>query len=162
MNEPMKRLTRREAGTLLDRMREAARPGPSGLYRWERWQWAYGERAAWVEFPLGELMNPHITGFVWAWATLGGITSAPIQSEDRFNAQGLPVGPLRGEGKVKVRTTLSTALLVYRELPPYRCQIVVESSPRDGRRDRNEHQGETTETERAAPIAPPVDLVALV
>jgi hypothetical protein len=69
-------------------------------------------------------MNPHIAGFVWAWAMLGSITTAAIQPEDRFIAQGL-------EGKVRVRTTLSTALLVYRALPPYRRQVVVERSPSD-------------------------------
>ncbi len=152
MNEPLKRLTRREAGELLYRMRAAARPGPSGLYHWERWQQEYGQRAAIVEFPLGELMNPRIAGFVWAWALSGRITTAPIPRGDRFNAQGL-------EGKARVRTDLTVALMIYGELPRCRCQVAVEPSPWESRRHKDERQGQAKHT---APTAAQVDLFALV
>ncbi len=156
-----KRLTRREAGELLDRMRAAARPGPSGLYhprgglRWERWQQEYGQRAAIVEFPLGELMNPRIVGFAWAWALSGRVTTAPIRRGDRFNAQGL-------EGKARVRTDLTVALIVYGELPRCRCQVLVEPSLWEGRRHKDEHQGQAVQAKHAAPTAAQVDLFTLV
>jgi hypothetical protein len=116
-----RRLTRWQVGELLDGMRAAARPGAGGLRLWNRWERRFGEQAAWVEFPLGELMNPRIAGFVWAWAMQTRIATHAIQRGDQFNAQGL-------EGKVRVRTSLSTALLVYDLLPAYRCQILVEAS----------------------------------
>jgi hypothetical protein len=132
-----RRLTRWQVGELLEGMRAAARPGAGGLRLWNRWERRFGEQAAclhlgrrhrWVEFPLGELMNPRIAGFVWAWAMQTRIATHVIQRGDQFNAQGLPIGPLWGEGKVRVRTSLSTALLVYDLLPAYRCQILVEAS----------------------------------
>ncbi len=114
----MARLARWEAERMLGQMQAAARPGPGWAGRWGRWQEAYGDRMAWVEFPLGELTNTAIAGFVWAWAMQRRLIVGPIQEGDQFNAQGL-------EGKVRVRTTLSTALLVYRDLPPYRCQVLL-------------------------------------
>ena len=114
----MARLARWEVEPMLGQMQAAARPGPDWAERWRRWQEAYGDRLAWVEFPLGELMNPAIAGFAWAWAMQKRLIVGPIQEGDQFNAQGL-------EGKVCVPTTLSTALLVYRDLPPYRCQVLL-------------------------------------
>ena len=72
-----------------------------------------------LEFPLGELTNPRITGFLWAWQMQGQLTTARITASDRFNANGL-------EGKCVVSTLLSTALLAARELPPYRRAVWVE------------------------------------
>ncbi len=115
----MARLARWEVERLLGQMQAAARPGSDWAERWRMWQEADGDRMAWVEFPLGELMNPAIAGFAWAWAMQKRLIVGPIQEGDQFNAQGL-------EGKVRVRTTLSTALLVYRDLPPYRCQVLLE------------------------------------
>jgi hypothetical protein len=115
----MARLARWEVERILGRMQAAARPGPDWAERWGRWQEADGDRMVWVEFPLGELMNPAIAGFAWAWAMQKRLIVGPIQEGDQFNAQGL-------EGKVRVHTTLSTALLVYRDLPPYRCQVLLE------------------------------------
>jgi len=71
-----------------------------------------------LEFPLGELTNPRITGFLWAWQQ-GQLTTARITASDRFNANGL-------EGKCVVKTLLSTALLAARELPPYRRAVCIE------------------------------------
>jgi len=164
VDERLKRLTHRETAELLEQMRAAARPGR--YWRWEQWEWEYGERAAQVEFPLGELVNPRIAGFVWAWAMLRCITTAPIQSGDHFNAQGL-------EGKIRVRTTLATALLVYAELPPHRCQVLVGPSPgdtipagdiipaRDSRREKVGRQSDSTGSRDAAPLAAGVDCLAL-
>ena len=61
-------------------------------------------QAARLEFPLGELMNRRIRGFIWAWQMQAGLRTARIQKGDRFNAQGL-------EGKCVVQTVFSTALL---------------------------------------------------
>ena len=115
----MVKLARWEVERMLGQMQAAARPGSDWAERWGRWQEAFGDRIAWVEFPLGELMNPAIAGFAWAWAMQKRLIAGPIQAGDQFNAQGL-------EGKVRVHTTLSTALLVYRDLPPYRCQVLLE------------------------------------
>ncbi len=115
----MARLARWEVERILGQMQAAARPGLDWAERWGRWQEAHGDRLAWVEFPLGELMNPAIAGFAWAWVVQKRLIVGPIQEGDQFNAQGL-------EGKVRVHTTLSTALLVYRDLPPYRCQVLLE------------------------------------
>ena len=114
----MARLAHWEVERMLGQMQAAARPGSDWAGRWGKWQGAYGDRMVWVEFPLGELMNPAIAGFVWAWAMQKRLVVGSIQEGDQFNAQGL-------EGKARVRTTLSTAL-VYRDLPPYRCQVVME------------------------------------
>jgi hypothetical protein len=71
-----------------------------------------------LEFPLGELTNPRIAGFLWAWHLQGRLNTASIAASDRFNAHGL-------EGKCVVPTQLSTALLAARELPPYRRAVYV-------------------------------------
>jgi hypothetical protein len=78
-------------------------------------------RPARLEFPLGELTNPRITGFLWAWHMQGKLKTARIAASDRFNANGL-------EGKCVVPTLLSTALLAARELPSYRRAVYVERS----------------------------------
>ena len=70
-----------------------------------------------LEFPLGELTNPRIAGFLWAWQRQSQLTTARITASDRFNANGL-------EGKCIVKTLLSTALLAARELPPYRRRVI--------------------------------------
>jgi len=116
----MAKLAHWEVARMISQMQAAARPGPDWAKRWGKWQDTYGDRMAQVEFPLGELMNPNIAGFAWAWALQRRLVIGDIEESDQFNAQGL-------EGKACVRTTLSTALLVYRELPPYRCQVLLES-----------------------------------
>ena len=85
---------------------------------WDKWATDKGDSPVLLEFPLGELMNPGIAGFLWAWKLQGKIQTHAIEPGDRFNAQGL-------EGKVRIRTTLTTALLVYRELPAHHCQITI-------------------------------------
>lgn len=77
----------------------------------------YAKQQVLVEFPLGELMNPKIRGYIWAWEMKGLIKPQSITEQDKFNAQGL-------EGKVSIPTSLFTALLVYRDLPIYRRQII--------------------------------------
>lgn len=106
----MRRLGKAKVETLVAEMQQAANPE-----NWENWHKQHCMDVT-LELPLGEVMNPRISGFVWAWKKQGKIKMGRIQKRDRFNAQGL-------EGKAIVRTTLVTALLVCRELPPYRCRI---------------------------------------
>jgi hypothetical protein len=147
-----RRLTRRECERLLASMQFAARPGPEWTQRWDAWERQCGQRETWVEFPLGELTNPAIAGFVWTWALSRRLTTHAIQRGDRFDAQGL-------EGKARAITTLATALLVYRELPPYRCQIweIIRVEP-----VRRSIDGRTRQAGYAARAAPALDVVALV
>jgi len=151
----MARLAHWEVERMLGQMQAAARPGSDWAGRWGKWQGAYGDRMAWVEFPLGELMNPAIAGFVWAWAMQKRLVVGSIQEGDQFNAQGL-------EGKVRVRTTLSTALLVYRDLPPYRCQVVMEMEVWNGSRNGNQRRrGDTREASQVAAFAALVGQIPL-
>ena len=151
----MARLAHWEVERMLGQMQAAARPGSDWAGRWGKWQGAYGNRMAWVEFPLGELMNPAIAGFVWAWAMQKRLVVGSIREGDQFNAQGL-------EGKVRVRTTLSTALLVYRDLPPYRCQVVMEREVWDGSRNGNQRRrGDTREASQVAAFAALVGQIPL-
>ena len=78
-------------------------------------------RPARLEFPLGELMNERIAGFLWAWHMQGKLKTARIGRDDRFEANGL-------EGKCVVRSVLSTALLAARELPPHRRAVYIDKS----------------------------------
>ena len=78
--------------------------------------WSYYHQEAQLEFPLGELSNPNIAGFVWAWKMQARIETTEIAKDDRFNANGL-------EGKIIIRTTLSTALIAAGELPEHRSAI---------------------------------------
>jgi hypothetical protein len=115
--QTMKRLSVKTIERLDSEMAGACQCG--NLPLWSAWADSYGDRDAVIEMPTGELMNERIRGFAWAWASKGRIQDAPIEKSDRFNANGL-------EGKVIVRTTLTVALLVYRELPPHRIQIRAE------------------------------------
>jgi hypothetical protein len=99
---------------LNNKMQRASACGHPEL--WDQWANAYGNKPAQLEFPLGELSNPGIAGFVWVWKMKGTIQTASIESDDQFNAQGL-------EGKIVIQTTLTTALLAYRELPEHRRAI---------------------------------------
>jgi hypothetical protein len=83
--------------------------------KWDNWHKAHSQEAM-IEFPLGELFNGAIAGFLFAWKLQNRISTAKIEEADRFNAQGL-------EGKCRVVTTLVTALLAYRELPRFRRQL---------------------------------------
>lgn len=83
---------------------------------WKRWHTLYGQKPARLEFPLGELMNEQIRGFVWAWGLLGKIETAAITKTDRFAAQGI-------EGKAVIHTTLSGALLAAQRLPRNRVAV---------------------------------------
>jgi hypothetical protein len=147
-----RRLTRRESERLLVRMQLAARPGPGWAQSWDAWERQCGQRECRVEFPLGELTNTAIAGFAWAWAVSRRLTTHAIQGGDRFDVQCL-------EGKARVITTLTTALLVYRELPPYRCQIWEIIPVKHIRRSIH---GRTRQAGYAARAAPALDVVALV
>lgn len=110
----MYRLRERELMTLIRRMeRDYARSHiPEAVL-------SYYHQPARLEFPLGELTNPRLGGFVWTWHTSGKLHIARIRRSDCFNAQGL-------EGKCEAMPlALSTALLTARELPPYRRAIYV-------------------------------------
>lgn len=75
-----------------------------------------------LRFPMGELTNPAILGFVWAWRLDNNLHVSPIVKKDKFNAQGL-------EGAIEVRDiSLVTALLAIRELPKYRWSLVADSA----------------------------------
>ncbi len=72
-----------------------------------------------LEFPSGEIMNPTIAGYVWAWNVMGRLTlGLPLTAGDNLSAQGL-------EGKVAVTTDLVVALNVWESLPAHRCNIYV-------------------------------------
>ena len=109
----MKRLTDTRVTQLLAHM-ETLLAHPATSDEWYA-QYDHGQGAR-IEFPSGEIMNPAIAGFVWAWGMQKRVESQRIETGDRFNANGL-------EGKVSIDTTLTTALLVYRALPKHRAQI---------------------------------------
>jgi hypothetical protein len=76
---------------------------------------------AWVEFPLGEIFNPRIAVYVTYWHFSGRLKVSPITGKERFDAQGL-------EGKAVIQTDLLTAIMVWRELPRFRCNVLVDNS----------------------------------
>lgn len=108
----MKRLSHKQLDALLAELTNAAAEGPHAFNAFAS-TYPYDAR---LEFPLGELTNPKIAGFVWAWGMKRVIYNERIRKGDRFNAQGL-------EGKAVVNTTFITALLVCQELPRYRCNV---------------------------------------
>jgi len=108
-----KRLSREEIKDLIKKMEAAT----ENLKSWEEFFNKYSQRKALIEFPLGELFNPNIRGYLWAWQMAGKIQTKPITEKDRFKAQGL-------EGKASIPVDMVTALLVWRELPEYRRQII--------------------------------------
>jgi hypothetical protein len=71
-----------------------------------------------VVMPLGELMNPNLAGYAWVWKLKECIHPEPITDKHRFNANGL-------EGCFSLGEMLSTAILIYREVPPDRINIFV-------------------------------------
>lgn len=99
-------------------LKEMEKASIGGIKTWESAYKKYTGQKAIIEFPVGELMNPKISGYVWTWGMTGKILLNPITEKDRFKAQGL-------EGKASVPTNLLTALLVWKELPEYRRQIVI-------------------------------------
>ena len=54
------------------------------------------------------------------WKSQDRIEIGRIETKDNFVAQGL-------EGKIGVKTNLITALLVWENLPKFRCQIKIET-----------------------------------
>jgi len=108
------RLTEAEITSLSDQFSALAVPGDAPAY--QRWHAAIEKIPCVLEAPLGEITNPDIAGFVWAWGIQSAIETCRIEKADRFDAQGL-------EGKLRVHVALTTAVLVWRELPPHRRQI---------------------------------------
>jgi len=113
----MKRLTAPELQAQVAAMETASAAHLAGDHgAFDRWLEAYGDAPARLEFPLGELMNEKILGFVWAWGMSGAVQTEGITERDRFDAQGI-------EGKAVVETQLVTALLVARDLPAHRVAV---------------------------------------
>ncbi len=113
----MKRLTRAEIETMLKERDDAITASFAGNPN--AWQPVSDRNAttpARIEIPLGELTNANIRGFVWAWSMTHKVQMEELKSSDAFNANGL-------EGKATIPTDLGIALLVWQELPPYRCNI---------------------------------------
>lgn len=112
----MKHLHKKVIITKIKEMQRASEGGPATYNLWHN-ENAY--KVARLEFPSGEILNPSLAGYLWAWKrTYAMETGLAIEKKDRFSAQGL-------EGKISVRTTLDTALRVFQELPPNRCQILI-------------------------------------
>ena len=111
----MKRIGRDKLKKLMTEMGWACARGDTA--RWRTWYDQASRRRVELAFPLGELTNPRIAGFVWAWQKTGRLnTTGKLTKRDGFIAQGL-------EGKAIVKTNLVTALLVCRELPAYRRAV---------------------------------------
>jgi len=107
-------ISKEEIGKMLEEIQKASM---SGVETWEPVWEKYINQKALIEFPLGEFMNTTIQGYIAGWNLYKKIQTKPITEKDKFNAQGL-------EGKASVPVNLFTALLVWRELPEYRRQIV--------------------------------------
>ena len=111
------RLDPKHIAELQEAMHRAANAAPAD---WDAWLARYDQPAR-LELAGGEIMNPGIEGFVFAWRMTGRAKPAALTLTDRLNAQGL-------EGKLVIQTSLVLALLVWAELPPYRCQIFTEAT----------------------------------
>lgn len=133
---PKHRLTETELANWLFEMRQAyacGQPTPPKQVT------AYYHQAAVLEFPLGEVTNRALAGFLFVWYHQNKIKIQPITQKDRFDAQGL-------EGKCVVETTLWTALVAADALPQYRRAVYmrffeqiegVELPPRRSKRPSN-------------------------
>lgn len=102
----MKRLTEKELIAAIVEMKN------TGLANWQAWYDENDTKPARLEFPSGEIANPGIGGFIWAWRKRGILSPQRIEKRDRFNAQGL-------EGKIVIRLSFSAALLAAKELPAH-------------------------------------------
>ncbi len=114
----MRRLTERELQATINRAEAASAAhldGDRGAF--DRWLDREGNRPARLEFPLGELQNEAIRGYVWAWKMRGLIATAGLSKGDGFAAQGL-------EGKAVIGDLdLVSAVLAARELPLHRRAV---------------------------------------
>ena len=113
----MKRLPEKKCEEILAEMRKKAQGGDTP--EWKACYKKYAAITAYLEFPLGELTNPKIRGFVWVWGLTNAITTLPITKKDRFAAQGI-------EGKAQVKLDLAQALFARSQLPKFRRQIWTE------------------------------------
>lgn len=107
-------LGKKEIETMLVELQEAAVMGENS---WNRLSGKYTGRKALFEFPLGEMMNPKVGGYIGVWGLRNMIQTKPITEKDRFKAQGL-------EGKASVPMTLLVALFAWGEFPEHRRQII--------------------------------------
>jgi len=71
-----------------------------------------------LEFLCSDTFNSNIQGYLYTWKLQNVIKTGPIDKKDIFNANGLV-------GKVVIETSIITALLVWRDLPKYHCQIKI-------------------------------------
>lgn len=106
------KLTRQELAQKLEKYQQAAIAGPAVFSPLCD---AYTRTKVTIELPLGELMNPDIAGFVWAWKMHGLIEIAGS------NNHGMAVNGL--EGFFYIRTDLATAVLVRDSVHPFRINI---------------------------------------
>lgn len=108
----MKRLSEKKIKSLYQKLSQIKLDDPF---------WSELGQNVFIEMPTGELLNEEISGFVWAWDLKKCIQiNLPLTKEDRFIAQGL-------EGKIRIKTSLATAILVYKECDRFRCNIYKEA-----------------------------------
>ena len=132
----MKFLTKKHADDLLKRQKEAA----SGLRQtWDPYYDEHCQTKATLLIPCGELMNENIRGFVLAWNMKGAINFCPVPDKVQLKAHGL-------EGAFTVQTSLVTALIVYGELPEYRCAIAIEKQVPQLLRNNRRNSASTKQT----------------
>lgn len=113
----MTRLHKKVIAVKIEEMEQAANGGPATF---DPWHDKNAYQMVRLEFPSGELLNPNLAGYLWAWTkTYAMETGLAIEKRDRFVAQGL-------EGKISIRTTMSTALDACRGLPVNRRQILTD------------------------------------
>jgi hypothetical protein len=106
-------LTEKKLTALIVAQTNAANAGPP---KWDEYYNARVGIMASLEAPLGQLLNPAIGGFVWAWRAQNKIAFLPIVQSDHFGVNGL-------EGKFAVRLPLVSALLAADWLPVGRRQV---------------------------------------
>jgi hypothetical protein len=74
-----------------------------------------------IEFPLGELLNPAMEGYLWVWELTRRFSRpyAMEQSKSSFSAQGIE-GLIRAE-----EVSLTVALRAAEEMDPYRVALSI-------------------------------------
>lgn len=107
----MRQLNRKQIAALIF---EAERKSKGDSQSWAEFHKRWTRTKMRLEFPSGEITNPAIAGYLFAWRMTNELQlGLPITGKEQFSAQGL-------EGKVAVETDALTAVLAYRELPERR------------------------------------------
>src|SRR4051812_45763207 len=91
-------LTARQLEALVSRVERAAADGDTP--EWRRVHCELHGQPVELWLPLGELLNPEIAGFVWAWKLCGeiGEPMPPTKGMPAILAQGLePIVPIAGQ-----------------------------------------------------------------